>query len=102
MTWSSIVTTIILVLFGAYEIGHGYRQSRRYNLHFLLIGGLLTGWPFLTAGVILLLGLGSTLGSLKYLLLAGWACGALWETWQRRKYYQANPDEDNELAQRKV
>ena len=93
MNWTTIALTIILLLFGAYEIGHGYRQSRRYKLRFLLLGGLLTGWPFLAAGIILLLGLESELGSWKYLLLAGWALGALWETWQRRKYYRENPGE---------
>ena len=99
--WGSTVMSIILFLFGVYEIGHGYRQSQRYNLRFLLTGGLLTGWPFLAAGVIILLGIGSALGSWKYLLLAGWACGALWETWQRRKYYRANPDENDKPIQRK-
>jgi len=93
MNWSTIALTIILLLFGIYEIGHGYRQSRRYKLRFLLIGGILTGWPFLVAGIILLLGMGTTLGSWKYLLLAGWVLGVIWESWQRRKYYQENPEE---------
>jgi len=93
MNWITILLAIILFLFGVYEMAHGYRQSRRYNLRFLLIGGFLTGWPFLAAGIVLLLGLEYNLGRLKYLLLAGWAFGMLWETWQRKKYYRANPGE---------
>jgi len=96
MNWTTIALTAILLLFGTYEISHGYRQSRRYNLHFLLIGGLLTGWPFLAAGVILLLGNVKTAGSWKYLLLVGWALGVLWETRQRRKCYRENPNKQNQ------
>jgi hypothetical protein len=87
-----IALTVVVTAFGLYEIVHGYHQSRRYNLRFLLVGGLLTGVPFLAAGAILVFSQGGSVGSWKYLVLAAWACGALWETWQRRKYYRANSD----------
>ena len=91
MAWTTIGLTVMVSLFGLYEITHGYRQCRRYKLRFLLIGGILTGLPFLAAGAILLLNQGRPIGGWKYLVLASWVFGVVWETWQRRKYYQANP-----------
>lgn len=93
MTWSSIFIASVLILFGIYEITHGYVQGQRYNLRFLLTGGILTGIPFIVAGVILILDNSSSLGNWSYLVFAGWIFGMLWETWQRRKYYQANRDQ---------
>jgi len=93
VNWIVTALTIILILFGLYEIAHGYRQSRRHNLRFLLIGGLLTGLPFLAAGTILLFSLDRPVGNWKYLVFAAWVFGMLWETWQRRKYYRSNPRE---------
>ena len=93
MTWSAIALTAFLLLFGLYEIAHGYRQSRRYNLRFLLTGGILTGLPFLAAGIILLFNPCCPVGNWKYLVFAAWVFGMLWETWQRRKHYRLNPRE---------
>jgi hypothetical protein len=92
MSIKIVALTVVVIAFGLYEIAHGYHQSRRYSLRFLLVGGLLTGIPFLAAGIILVFSQGEPVGNWKYLVLAAWAFGVLWETWQRRKYYRANPD----------
>ena len=49
MSWATISLIVMVSLFSLYEIAHGYRQSRRYNLRFILIFGILTGLPFLAA-----------------------------------------------------
>ena len=95
MSLTVIATSIIVGLFGLYEIVHGYHQSRRYNLRFLLIGGLLTGLPFLAAVVILLINQDHPVGGWKYLVLVSWIFGVIWETWQRRKYYRTNPEKQD-------
>ncbi len=90
MILNRTVITILFVLFGLYEIAHGYRQSKLYNLRFLFIGGILTGLPFIAAGFIFILGKVQSLGNWLYFIGASWLFGMLWETWQRRKYYREN------------
>ena len=88
MGFYTIAIATIFLLFGVYEIAHGYHQKKRYNLQFLFIGGILTGIPFIVASVIILIGDIEIIGNWILLIGGVWIFGMLWETWQRRKFYR--------------
>jgi hypothetical protein len=75
-------TAAVAILFGVYQIWVGFRGHRSSGFIFHILGGFLTGLPFLAIGVILLMGQGRRLGGWEILLLLVWLGGIVWRGWK--------------------
>ena len=76
------ITAVVAILLGLYQIWVGFRAHRATGFRFHILGGFLTGIPFLLIGAILLWGRGRWLGGWAILLLFMWLAGIVWRGWQ--------------------
>ena len=79
------ITAVAAILFGLYQIWVGFRAHGASGHKFHIIGGFLTGVPFLAIGAILLYGQGRALGGWEILLLFVWLGGIVWRGWQAQQ-----------------
>ena len=86
----------LLIVFGCYEVWHGFFNSRINRLRFLIVGGFLTGVPFLLGGTFLVFARGTRFERWTWAIFVLWAFGVVWETRMRWKVRRRESEDEVE------